>query len=346
MEQSNQINSIQCTASGFQVTFTSDAAFDHAEDLWTQTDNFLIVSHTTNCTKDSDGQRAFFDVKKLQFAKVSLSVHVTAEEIDLTEAVTDMELAWGTYEPTPIQASSVLKRAGECISKLIGCFDSLTRVACAAVAPSPTISGFPAEGCSDNFDLALDNDIGYIDFTSGDDAAAFNEFAPGLDIPVADFDNYGDIEGENYTTETTTKRDLNRVGHYSSSRVQKRWWFFNKIVAVFQKAAEVVVSVVKTTVTAVASAVTTVAAAAKGAVDFVVDTVKNGFHPTIDTTIPIYIGPTPLVDSPFGPAYTLFAGEKSSKKNTTTAAIALYCVDCGITGKIHVAGGVRFSIRK
>ena len=60
--------------------------------------------------------------------------------------------------------------------------------------------------------------------------------------------------------------------------------------------------------------------------------------------IPINVGPKKLVDSPFGPALQLYRKEKDSKKGAATGDIALYCVDCGVHGSVHLKGQARWTI--
>jgi hypothetical protein len=87
--------------------------------------------------------------------------------------------------------------------------------------------------------------------------------------------------------------------------------------------------------------VTTVASVGVAVVKAVV---TGDYSPTIDTGFDINLTPSGQKDSPFGQAYELFETTKTSSNGAASGSIALYCVGCGITGKVHLSGAASFSI--
>jgi hypothetical protein len=98
---------------------------------------------------------------------------------------------------------------------------------------------------------------------------------------------------------------------------------------------------VKKVATAVAN---TVVAVAKTAIKIATAVVTGKYDPSIDTTFSINLGPKELVDSPFGQAYQLFTKSGTSSGGAASGEVSLYCVGCGVTGKIHISGAASFAI--
>ena len=60
--------------------------------------------------------------------------------------------------------------------------------------------------------------------------------------------------------------------------------------------------------------------------------------------IPINVGPSKLVDSPWGRALQMYNKQKESKNGKVQGSVALYCVDCGVQGQVQLNGQVRWTI--
>ena len=60
--------------------------------------------------------------------------------------------------------------------------------------------------------------------------------------------------------------------------------------------------------------------------------------------IPINVGPSKLVDSPWGRALQMYNKQKESKSGTAQGSITLYCVDCGVHGTVQLNGQARWTI--
>lgn len=66
--------------------------------------------------------------------------------------------------------------------------------------------------------------------------------------------------------------------------------------------------------------------------------------PEASVDIPFNVQPSGLVDSPFGQAKQIYSKEKASKNGVASGNIAIYCVNCGIHGIVHLHGQARFTI--
>ena len=71
------------------------------------------------------------------------------------------------------------------------------------------IDGLITAPCGTNFDQALDDAIGYLDFNESDFASSLGNFAPGLND-----DNYLDYDADGSNDSTGPIR-----------RIRRRWWF-------------------------------------------------------------------------------------------------------------------------
>lgn len=67
--------------------------------------------------------------------------------------------------------------------------------------------------------------------------------------------------------------------------------------------------------------------------------------PTANADIPINVGPSGLVSSPFGVAKQLFARDAMSKKTGAIGHVAVYCVQCGVNGILRLTGSARYTIK-
>ena len=66
--------------------------------------------------------------------------------------------------------------------------------------------------------------------------------------------------------------------------------------------------------------------------------------PEVNVDIPVDITPGDKVDSPWGEAVSLFKKEAGSDNGVVKGELALYCVKCGVTGKVHLGGQARWTI--
>ena len=73
-------------------------------------------------------------------------------------------MSWGTWRPTPSQPKQIAGRRKRATNQ------------CGA-APNNKIDGFPTAACDDpNFDVTLDDEIGYLDCQGNDYSQCFKDF--------------------------------------------------------------------------------------------------------------------------------------------------------------------------
>ena len=66
--------------------------------------------------------------------------------------------------------------------------------------------------------------------------------------------------------------------------------------------------------------------------------------PSLNTDLPINLTPSNLTASPWGQALQLYRKEKSTESGTLSGEITVYCVQCGVMGKIHLSGEARWTL--
>lgn len=274
-------------------------------------------------------------------------------------AATDIDLTWGQYQPgnssspnsgnsatttampqpeyTPASDTLANTPAEETATNtgtvaeetsanfLAGQAPSTTSFVGCATPPAATISGLPAVACGQDFDAALDRLLGFVSFSESN---LIQDIAPGLpDTNVSDYDDL----------------NLTDAGVIARSAHEKRFISVRNIAKSVANVAKKGVQAASQTIKSAAGAVVN---AGKEIGKAVLDTVSSLLSPSIDKTFSINLGPKSLVQSPWGAAYQLFRKDKENNAGTTSGSITLYCVDCGVTGTVHVGGQVAFSIGK
>lgn len=58
----------------------------------------------------------------------------------------------------------------------------------------------------------------------------------------------------------------------------------------------------------------------------------------LDLTVPVYVVPPNLVESPWGQAKQLYNLSKASSNGVVEGSLAVYCVRCGAEGSVHLSG--------
>lgn len=208
LDHSSYVASTTCSDSGIVVTFTSTEAFNLACDSWSSVSSgFVLVTYTDGCHGDSDEQRTFWLVESLNFSNGTLSIQaVVQEEVATEDAISGVDMTWGTYYPGNSTSStssgsgtgssssgsgsaSGTNGNGSTSSSSSSSSNSNSTIngsSCGS-APSSVIDGLPAIDCGDaTFDTDLDNLIGYLDFSSGDYSSSVEDFLPGVSLDADD----------------------------------------------------------------------------------------------------------------------------------------------------------------
>ena len=337
LEHSAYIQYTRCQTDGLLISFTTLEAAKFCQRNWPS--QILLSTYTTQCTGAGAGTGAqvYFLTSSIVFN--GLDAIIVAIEVTLQEAVTDIDLSWGQYQPRGKNESSSGAGAGSGFGSGSSgeppggptakpdAGDSTHSDGGCGAPPAPTLSGLPAAACGPVFDDALDKMLGFVPFTKEDFPSSIKDIAPKIaDVNAEDYDEINVAD--------TSREIKRRVLH-------KRFNPFNKIARTVAKSAK---GVVKTATKAVKQTAAAVVEGAKKVAHVVVDAVSSLANPKVDKTFPVDLGPKKLVDSPFGPAFQLYKKEKENKAGAASGAIGLYCVDCKVKGKIHVGGQLSFSL--
>lgn len=200
-------------------------------------------------------------------------------------------------------------------------------------SPPPPPSSTNPDASSPDFDLTLDELIGFLDV---DDEGYWPQLYPGVTG-----ETFSDFAGEDSGSALPAQPEKSRrsPNAHAYHRLERRGWF-SSVVNTFKNAGSAVVN-------AASNVASSVANAAANAKDKVVETAPkaydalNPFTPRTFTPIDNdlnFATPKGSDSTPWGPGKQLFS------KTEGGGAIAIYCVGCGVSGKIHVQGTVTFIV--
>jgi hypothetical protein len=206
-----------------------------------------------------------------------------------------------------------------------------------------------AAPCGPNFDQSLDKEVGYYDFLGPGGTQALSYFAPGAGLVPSDLTTTGNQKRDEHT--------LAKRGFFSK--------LVSKVVAVVKAvaapivkvAAAVVVAVVKPAVVAIAT---------------IAPVLNTPVSKSISFGMPVNVGPPNNDYSPWGKAYRIYSctsptcgGKPDDSKmlanvinkrvlrpvfnqygvqQQPATGVTVYCVGCGITGKVNVGGSLTFRL--
>ncbi|THV78397.1 hypothetical protein D6D29_07698 [Aureobasidium pullulans] len=340
LDHSSYISGTSCSEEGILVSFTSTQAFNLACDSW---------------------------------STVSTGLAFVSAELDIAQLFEQVDLVWGSYIPVssgvpaiggsstsaggakPTSTSTSGANSGAGSTTRSGAVPTSTSTGnttlngsgCGA-APSSVIDGLPAIDCGDaDFDSRLDDRIGYLDTTSGNYASSIEEFVPDVDFSSEDLQN---------DNADLTRRDI--------VRLQKRAWYdwpkkaIKKVGSVIVTGAQKAGNVIKAggeILVTVASGTGKILVAGVRSVPIVgtgLDQLTGGalkdlsdFNPSIGGSQEFNYGPQASVDSPWGKAASIYSKQKDFKGDKGNVAIDLYCVDCGVKGKVSMAGQAKWNAK-
>lgn len=321
---------------------------------------FILATSTSGCDAlNSTAIHAYFLVSSVSFS--GLDAILTAVEIALENVMNDVDLTWGHYNAGNSSSANGGGASGSGAGSSgigpgfsgsgTGLSGNVTSAGSAGGAggngnttafgcgqpPASMIDGFPTASCGDNFDSTLDAALGYLSFDPQSFTSTLADVAPGITD-----DNIDDYEDDDIA-DTAENAASSRRGRSLNLLNEKRWGF--SVRSFFQKASNAIVSGVQQVTTAVKQTVNAAVDTVKAGVAAVVDAASQLFDPSLDKTFNLNLAPSKLVDSPWGQAFQLFQKEKQNDAGTASGNVALYCVQCGVTGKVHVGGQLSFSIR-
>lgn len=324
LDHSSLITDLTCDSTSLSVKFTSQVAFDTAQTHWTvESSSFVAITSNPACASAS-GEHGYVLVNKIAFSSDGLSATASISSIDLTKAV-------GDNNPVEVQLGNFTLSNGDGS----GSFTAGGPGGPIINSTSPPPSGNNPDGSSPDFDVALDELIGFLDV---DDEAYWPQL-----YPAVTGETFADFAGEDTGPALPAQPEKRRrpSQKHAYTRLERRGWFDSVVNTVKN-----VGSTIANTASNVASSVAQAATAAK---DKVVETAAkaydslNPFTPRTFTPIDNdlnFATPKGSDTTPWG------NGKQLLSKSEKGGAIAIYCVGCGVSGKIHVTGTVTFIVGK
>ncbi|EKG18629.1 Apple [Macrophomina phaseolina MS6] len=332
LDHSIYIKDVSCAGRSLQGRFSENTPFLHAAQEWPSQAPILLITGERSCGNGE--QNSFWLASSVAFDMGAMTFSAPGESVELADIYENMDVDFGKIEQRNNTDNGTSPDDGteSCGSPSSSFLDHL-----------------PAVACGTNFDKALDDALGYYSANGASQQVVLA--AAGVESEV---------------TETGLQ----------ARTLQKRWSLWGAIksvakavvnvvvtvarvvaavvVQVVKKAAEVVVTVVKAVV---ATSIAVVTQVAKLAVFIATGNYSNSL------TLPVNMGPPASVqeDSPWGSKgfkfYTYTPDKGGEKWRASEAAlekiqgellgeadpepgIELWCVDCGVRGKVVATGSI------
>lgn len=324
LDHSSLISDLTCDSTSLSVKFTSQVAFDTAQSHWTvEASSFVAITSNPACASAS-GEHGYVLVDQVRFSPDGLSATASISLIDLTKAV-------GDNNPVEVQLGNFTLSNGDGS----GSFTAGGPGGPITNSTSPPPSSTNPDSSSPDFDVALDELIGFLDV---DDEAYWPQLYPGVTG-----ETFADFAGEDIGPALPAQPEKRRRPSptHVYTRLERRGWWSSVVNTVKN-----VGSTIANTATNVASSVAKAAADAKDKVVEAAAKAYDSLNPfTPRTFTPIdndlnFATPKGSDSTPWG------VGKQLLSKTENGGAIAIYCVGCGVSGKIHVTGTVTFIVGK
>ncbi len=348
-------------ANGLELIFSNATAFEYAQQYWKG--QFLLITDTLGCSAAQDGQHTFWLVSSVSFGESSLTVIVYAQEVATEDAVGQVDLVWGTSNPTNSGGddTGIVTLPGTIGNSSTGVVGTTSNTSCADFPD--TYLGLPTACPGSDFDVTLDYEIGFFDFTDDADASALD----------SDLDSFiPDVPDNSTLTKRAIKRGkpkpaqkqktqppktppkqsppkaappasvqkTNQVAVQQKAQVNAKQGA-SKVVAA-EKAAPAA-NKVATAGDATANAIKTEnAAKAANGLLAAGGKVLEGIKTATDALADLSVGPVslPLTYGP-GDSYSIYQ-QDINKEDGSTGTVALNCINCGTTGTATVQGAISF----
>ena len=171
-----------------------------------------------------------------------------------------------------------------------------------------------------DFDINLDNEIGYLDPAS---SGFWPQLLPG--VPASNYPQFG-------TQQRKRSFDISALGNSLVTSASNA--ISNGITGI----QNTVTNAVNTASTAFTNAVNSAAQAAIA--------LLNSLSPFSVGPFSFYVYPSSYVDTPFGGGAVIAEGSKSSSNGVVTGELTAYCVDCYVYGIFTLNGNFVFDVQQ
>lgn len=190
---SQYVDSITYSNEALDIEMSDKSALAYVQSTWPMSSPIVVAA-----LMGSEGQPAeqhtFWLVTSVRVDYSKACVHmVVQQELPIEEAMPEVEIVWGTYQPNK-GTSSPPKGPST------GNGQSPSHNETCGLPPYPLIDGFHTAPCgSPTFDMEIDREIGYLDFDAEHWSDSLAHFAPGLDgkdYSVENNQDFGAVEPE------------------------------------------------------------------------------------------------------------------------------------------------------
>lgn len=344
----------------------------------------MLVTHTHGCLPSTiPEEHSYWLVDKLDYRADRLVVVASGKQVPIEAAIGYTDVKWGTHLPHAKRAGGIPEEAatgavsqptltvpdGAVVSTAVvtesidyaalatATIDEVTAptsTATCPAAPAATVRGLPTAPLCDDFDLLLDDSIGYFDFEDEEGfSTALQEFIPGLDD--YSYDSYDGLEDTaEIVVESLRRRArvFEKLASGTKKMVKQAGTAISKGArltgAGIQKAAQVVKQVPRQVKAAAVATVRVVQEATKVDKSFPLNGLNVNFNTTLvkpdeknsTANVPDDKNSTksPLVkDTIWGRGARMFDAKKRNVDGTTNQ-LSINCVGCGIATSTRIHG--------
>lgn len=354
LDQCDHITQLVCNPNGCEVKFNTQEAYQQASTYW-KADELVFITFSEGCEAHENGDRCYLHSTSLEFHG-GLSVAIKGEYRKPDDLTSGGEAEWGVWMPSLADTASGLckslnshsnstssSKSNETVSVTFG-EDEICK------APPDTKYGLPTACLGDLFDQDLDNNLGLTSL-SPKSSNFINVLAPGLQNdntpqdPLAEPD-FGDALSPLIER---NGEDTNRLTHRANLEKRGFGGDLGKAIGgaiggdVGKELGNAAGKLIDDGVKEAGKFVNKV----RNAANFGVSVGQSFSFKLPDTSKPQSTKPKSgkAVKSPWGPAILL---QRISKKETTkdsklSARIDVFCVGCGASGSVRVAGHAKWN---
>ncbi|KAK1241927.1 hypothetical protein MKX07_007750 [Trichoderma sp. CBMAI-0711] len=347
LDNSANILNIQCgSGSTLSASFNGADAYNAAKQSWAaaegSSDKLIIVTADPGCS--SDGHYVYFVASSISFNDGSKSVSCSGSTQSVADIAQEVGVDFGV-----IETSTPTLEANPELASAYGC----------TVPDTSEVRGLPAIYCGPDFDLRLNNKLGYYSVEDADLDATFAAVIPG--VSASDIESRG-LDRRCWPSwackaaawvDNTAKKAYNAVADGAKS-------IGNDLANI---ASDLGKDAVKNLSNLGSSLLNTAKNFAQGILAAAIFIVTGDYNRSFDFPISIAPPKSALDDSPWGDGFKFYTWtpDKGDYWNAQDAAldkikgvvigeadpepgVEFWCVDCHVDGKLKLLGSASFSL--
>ncbi|KAL7809403.1 hypothetical protein V8C44DRAFT_334402 [Trichoderma aethiopicum] len=346
LDNSANILNIQCSGSSLSASFNGAVAYNAAKQSWAaaegDSDKLIIITADPGCS--SDGHYVYFVASSISFNDGAKSVSCSGS----TETVSDIAQAVGV-DFGVIETSTPTLEANPELATAYGC----------TVPDTSEVRGLPAIYCGPDFDLRLNNKLGYYSVEDADLDATFAAVIPGVDA--------SDIESRGLDRRCWPSWACKAVAWVDNTAKKAYNAVADGAKSIGNDLASMATGLANDAVKNLTNLGNTVLGMAKnfaqGILAAAIFIVTGDYNRSFDFPISIAPPKSALDDSPWGDGFKFYTWtpDKGDYWNAQDAAldkikgvvigeadpepgVEFWCVDCHVDGKLKLLGSASFSL--